>query len=260
VERKGSMKTRIFVFSVFSILLLITTVSFEISQVHAQTSCNAYKGSSIPDNEIDGVIGPEWNDAWSSQTAINPTGTADTWIKQDGTNLYIALRFTADSANPWVAIQFGQSFCMSPSADGALFGDDNYAPNGYKDIYFLESGQIGADATQNGVGAINVNASNTVVVELMKPLNSGDADGKDINWSQACSYPMVISWQSNGGGASGGSVNHAVGTPTVNTVFVSSDVKPVPEFPSATIVLIIGAVTILVAVTMKRHSLKKQRD
>jgi hypothetical protein len=174
------------------------------AQAQTQTDCNAYRGKTIPDSEIDGVIGPEWDDAGKIKTTINPEGLADVWTKQDGTYLYVAIRFYADSQNPWVAIQFGQAFCMSPSADGALFGDDNYAPNGYKDIYFLNGGQIGIDAIQNGVGAISVNASNCVVVELKKPLNSGDTAGNDINWTQACSYPMVIMWDSNGGGSGGG--------------------------------------------------------
>ena len=247
------MKKSIFLFVVLSALLLLTTIP-RVTQVHAQTNCNAYKGSSIPDSDIDGVIGPEWNDAGSSQITIDPQGTADIWIKQDGTNLYLALRFTADSQNPWVAIQLGQTFCMSPSADGALFGDDNYAPNGYKDIYFKESGQIGIDDVQNGVGAINVNASNVVTVELKKPLNSEDTAGKDLNWTQSCSYPMMIMWDSNGGGSNGGSVDHAAGAHTSNTILVSADTKPVPEFPSFAIVLLLGAATILASAFMRIRS------
>jgi len=250
------MKTRTILFIALSILLLTAMFSF-IVKAQAQADCNAYRGKPIPDSEIDGVIGPEWNDAGYVKTTINPQGLADVWTKQDGTYLYIAIRFYADSRNPWVAIQFGQDFCMSPSADGALFGDDNYAPNGYKDIYFLEGGQIGIDAIQNGVGAISVNASNAVVVELKKPLNIGDTAGKDINWTQACSYPMVIMWDSNGGGSSGGSVNHAGGTPTVKTLFVSPEANPVPEFPTSTVLVIAAVAMVFVAVVTKRLTRKK---
>jgi hypothetical protein len=189
--------------------------------------------------------------------AIDPTGLAHLWIKQDGTSLYMAIRFYADSQNPWVSIQFGQDFCMSPSADGALFGDDNYAANGYKDIYFLDGGRVGIDAIQDGVGAISVNASNAVIVELKKPLNSGDAAGKDFNWTQACSYPMVIMWDSDGGGSSGGSANHATGAHTVKTVVVSSEVNPVPEFPASTVLVAAAVAMVFVAVFAKRLSPKK---
>ena len=249
------MKTRIIVFLTLSILLVTSMFSFVVAQ--AQEDCTAYKGSSISDSEINGVIGPEWNDAGSSQITIDPQGLANVWTKQDGTYLYLALRFNADSQNPWVAIQFGQGICMSPSNDGALFGDDNHAANGYNDIYFLQNAQIGVDAIQNGVGAISVNASNAVVVELKKPLNSGDTAGKDINWTQACSYPMVIMWDSDGGGSSGGSVNHAYGAHTIRTVLVSSETNSIPEFPTSTILVIGALAVVFVAAATKKLTPKK---
>jgi hypothetical protein len=254
------MKSHILLFIALSILLISPTISF-FAEAQAQADCVAYSGNSIPDSQIDGVIGPEWNDAGLvSQFAIDPQGLAQVWTKQDGTYLYVAIRFYADSQNPWVAIQFGQDICMSSSADGAMFGDDNYAANGYRDIYFLQSGQVGVDATQNGVGAINVNASNAVVVELKKPLNSGDTAGKDINWTQACSYPMVIMWDSDGGGSSGGSVNHAVGTHTARTLLVNSETNIVPEFPTSIVLVIAAAALVFVAILTKKQSNKLHRN
>jgi len=250
------MKTRTILFVALSILLLSSMFSFVV-KAQAQEDCNAYKGSPISDSEINGVIGPEWNDAGSAQMTIDPQGLAHVWTKQDGTYLYLAIRFYADSQNPWVAIQFGQEFCMSPSADGALFGDDNHAANGYDDIYFLQGGQIGIDARQDGVGAISVNASNAVVVELKKPLSSGDTAGKDFNWTQACSYPMVIMWDSDGGGSSGGSVNHAYGAHTTKTIFVSSETNPIPEFPTSAVLVIAALAVVFVAVATKRLAPKR---
>ena len=250
------MKIHTLLFLVVSILS-ITIIIPLIAEARAQTDCNAYHGNPIPDSEIDGVIGTEWNDAgYVTKIQIDPQGLAELWTKQDGTYLYEAVRFFADSQNPWVAIQFGQDICMSTSADGAMFGDDNYAANGYKDIYFLESGQIGVDAIQNGMGAISVNASNSVVVELKKPLGSGDSAGKDINWTQACSYPMVIMWDSDGGGSSGGSVNHAVGTHTARTLLVSSEANPVPEFPTSAVLVIAAVAVVFVAIYTKRFTTK----
>jgi hypothetical protein len=58
--------------------------------------------------------------------------------------------FYADSKNPWVAFQFGSSFCMATSGDGALFGNDHLTPNGYSDIFFNENPGVTADNIQNG--------------------------------------------------------------------------------------------------------------
>ena len=253
------MKTRIFLFVAISILL-ITSMTSVIVEAQTQADCNAYHGASIPDNQIDGVIGPEWNDAGSTNTTINPQGLAEVWTKQDGTDLYVAIRFQADSPHSWVALQFGQDFCMSPSADGAVFGDNTYASdstNGYCDIHFTDNAAVAPDTIQNGVGAIAVSASNLVVVELKKPLNSGDTAGKDINWSQACSYPMVIMWDSNGGGSSGGTVNHAGGTPLVKTLLISPESNPVPEFPTSTVIVIAAMATVFVAFLTKRYAPNK---
>ena len=58
--------------------------------------------------------------------------------------------------------------CMTINTDGALFGNDNYAANGYRDIYFGGIGSISTDTTQDGTGAIALSNSNIVTVELKK--------------------------------------------------------------------------------------------
>ncbi len=143
--------------------------------------------------------------------AISPQGTADIWTKQDGTYLYMAVRLTADSNNPWVAFLFGGTACMQSGADGALFGNDDYAANGYRDIWFGGIGIISLDTSQDGKGAITVDSSNVVTPELKKPLNSGDSEGKDIAWVEDNTYAMIIMWDSNGGGSSSGSTSHSNG-------------------------------------------------
>jgi hypothetical protein len=112
---------------------------------------------------------------------------------------------------------------MDPG-DLVLFGDDNFAANGYRDASMTgaksKSGIV-VDATQHGVGAMGVGAGNVVTLELKKPLNSGDTAGKDIAWTAGNVYSMVIVWDTDGGGSSGGNADHAGGTtPTVRTVLV----------------------------------------
>jgi hypothetical protein len=110
---------------------------------------------------------------------------------------------------------------MDSGVDGDLFGHDDYAADGHVDIYYKGSGPIEVDATQNGVGALNVSAGNLVTVELKKPLNSGDVDGKDITWTVGGIYDLVIAWDTNGGGSSGGNTNHKSVTPIAYTVLIS---------------------------------------
>jgi len=183
----------------------------------------AQKGTAIADASIDGTVGTEWNDAKSyANIPITPSGTASVWVKNDGTNLYIALQFTADSNNPWVALQFGATGCMDSGSDGDLFGHDDYAANGHKDIKYTGAGPITVDATQNGKGAINVGSGNLVTVELKKPLNSGDTTGGDIAWTVGSTYSLVIAWDTNGGGSSGGTTNHKSATPIARTIQIGA--------------------------------------
>lgn len=212
------------------LLLLIAFVL--LKSAAAQADFNAYNGAAIEDEKIDGVIGSEWDDAGkTTSVALNPEGTADVWTKNDGTNLYIAVRFTADSINPWVAVQLGGNSCMEANTDGGIFGNDNYNVDGYVDIYMSGTGGAKADATQNGRGAINITAQNVVTIELKKPLNSGDSAGKDINWAQNATQTLVVIWDSNGRGSSGGTTNHygsglLIDTAIVRTILINPESSP----------------------------------
>ncbi|MGD2066299.1 MAG: hypothetical protein PVI43_03910 [Candidatus Bathyarchaeota archaeon] len=218
--------------------------------VYAQGDFEVFMGSSILDGEIDGVIGSEWDDAGNYPgTAIEPTGTAEIWTKHDGTYLYIAIEFTADSSNPWVGIQFEKTGHMSSGADGAIFGHDRIGANEYRDISFGGFGSISSDTQQDGVGAINVGTSNVVTIELKKPLSSGDSAGADIDWNVDDSYTLIILWDSNGGGSSGGSSGHTGSSQVNRTIFINPNV--IPEFSALTIVAALATIAIL-ALTLRR--------
>ena len=236
------------------VILLIAVFLVSMGTVFAeQTNFVACRGAAIPDNQIDGKIGAEWNDACIYKNVpIDPCGTAQLWFKQDGTNLYIAMQFQADSSKPWVAFEFGSSVCMSTSADGALFGDSNYCPNGYADVRFNNNPGVVVDKEQDGVGAININGSNFVTVELKKPLNSGDTAENAINWTLGHSYGFLMEWNSNGEGSSGGSTSHTGHAPTPRTI--SLEVNPVPEFPSTTLlfVALIGVASLILTAKWRK--------
>jgi hypothetical protein len=179
----------------------------------------------IADGAIDGILGTEWDDA-NQYTGfpLDPTGEGATvWAKHDGTYVYLAIQFAADSGNPWFGIQLGVTGCMDPG-DLILLGDDNFAADGYLDAALTgqksKSG-VAPDTVQDGVGAMAIDGTNLVTVEIKKPLNSGDTDGMDIAWSTGNIYSMVLVWDSDGGGSSGGAADHAAGTtPTPRTILI----------------------------------------
>jgi hypothetical protein len=185
------------------------------------TDLIAQNGTAIADADINGTIGPEWDDAKQyDNVPLTPSGTAKIWVKTDGTNLYMAVQFTADSNDPWVAFQFDATGCMDDGADGALFGHSDYADNGYVDIKYTGEGPIEVDATQDGVGAITVDSANLVTVEFKKPLNSSDSAGYDIAWTVGGTFYIVIAWDTNGGGSSGGNVNHKSSDPISRSILI----------------------------------------
>jgi len=239
--------------------MILLATSYTVWQpAWAQFDFDAFLGTSIPDGSIDGTIGTEWDDAGHyTSVAIDPSGTAEIWTKNDGTNVYIAVRFTADSNNPWVTLQLGADTCMDNSADAAVFGDDNLVAGGYSDAYFPTGSSAASDTTQNGVGAMFVDAGNVVTIELKKPLASGDTAGKDINWAPLSQNKMVIAWDSDGGGSSGGTANHRSGsTPTSRTIRINT--VAVPEFTTWMLVAMLLIVTVL-AVYLARTKMPKTR-
>ncbi len=235
-----------------SAILLATILVSLIVPIYAQFDFDSFMGSSISDVEIDGVIGSEWDDAGNyPSTSIEPTGTAEIWTKHDGTYLYIAIEFTADSSNPWVGIQFEKTTHMSSGADGAIFGHDGIGANEYRDILFGGFGSITSDTTQDGVGIINVGTSNLVTIELKKPLSSGDSAGSDIDWNVDESYTLIIVWDSNGRGSSGGSSGHTSSSQVNRTIFLNPTV--IPEFSA--LAVFVASVTIALLVLILRRNM-----
>jgi hypothetical protein len=240
-------------------VILLVTAYVEVKPVYAQFDFNAYLGKSILDEEIDGIIGSEWDDAGNHpDISINPQGTAEIWTKHDGTFLYIAMEFMADSSNPWVGIQYERTNHMSSGADGALFGHDRIGANEYRDISFGGFGSISTDSIQNGVGAISEGDSNLITVELKKPLNSGDSAGNDIEWTVGKTYTLIIRWDSNGGGSSGGTTSHLSGSVRDRTILINLD--EIPEFSGLTLFVSLIAFAIILIILKRRPPLQISKN
>ena len=184
---------------------------------------NAYIGASISDASIDGIIGSEWEDAGHYvDIPIDPKGNAEIWTKNDGLYLYIAIKITVDSSDPWIGLVFDLNDCHESTADIAVFGFNELHPYGYIDGYFISSTQINADDIQDGVGAMNIEPGNLVTIELKKQLKSGDVTGKDIAWTEGEVYSITILWDSDGDGSSGGSSSHHERTiPKIKTILIN---------------------------------------
>ena len=223
-----------------------------------QPEFTAYVGSLVSDEQIDGVIGSEWDDAGKYLNAsIFGNRTADVWMKHDNENLYLAYRFQADSNDPWTAVELTRNGCMVPNVDGALFGHNEFSADGYQDMYFVGIGSVRMDSVQDGKGVIAVDSSNVVAVELKKPLDSGDTAGFDMAWSAGRSYGFRIMWDSNGDGSSGGRMGHQV-TGEELTLFLSPEA--VPELPSVVLAAFLVASIVVVAglAFLKRTHRKNQ--
>lgn len=231
----------------------------------------APQGSTIPDGSIDGTLGSEWSDASSTVAGIDPrSGTIMMTFraKHDGTYIYMGINFTMPTGanNPWVAINLADANCMSSNVDGALFGDDNFAANGYTDMadYSGPTDDLSNGGVQDGVGAINV-VSLTVYIELKKPLNSGDTNGNDIAWVVGNTYTMMLVFDTDGGGSGpssgGGSLGHRGGGATTPTARTIQLLPAVSEFSFGSLIAISSGIAMGVVIlsTTYRKSRNKKR-
>ncbi len=241
----------------FFVMFVLVAVCVVAKPSYAQFDFNAFLGNQIIDENIDGLIGTEWNDASNCVAiAIEPYGTAEVWTKNDKTYLYLVIRFTADSSNPWVAIQFDIPSHMSSGADGALFGHDRLGANEYRDISFGGVGSISIDSIQNGIGAINIGNSNQVTIELKKPLASEDSAGADIDWTTGSIYSLIFRWDSNGRGSSRGYSSHLSGPARNQTIFINTN--EIPEFSG--LALFSASTTTPIIVVLLKKSLRNNID
>ena len=248
------------IFSLTVTLLLILSVLFSSKTfVSAQSDFTMILGNSISDLDIDGVIGDEWNDVTSNNNVeISPQGNSQIWLKHDQIHLYVAVVFEADSNNSWVALQLGDPNCMTSNTDGAIFGHDLLSPDGYHDIYFGGFGVIRPDSSQDGVGAMDI-SMNTVTIELKKPLNTQDSDGKDIQWSEDNSYDIIVMWDSDGGGSDAGTTSHTSNSPKPKTIYLEPQANPSSPTPTQTpsqtpielsTIIVIVAVVVIISVIL----------
>ena len=248
-------KRKISISLVLCVLLVFGNIFFGVSLVSAQSDLIAYRGTGFHYGSIDAYIDlqTEWNDAnYYPSVELAPQGTAEVWIKHSPQTLYIALKFTVDSADPWVGFQFEQSDHMASGADGAILGNSQLGS--YADVTFGGAGSVSKDSIQDGYGAIHVSSSNVVSVELYKPLRSDDSN--DIDWVTGETYSLVLIWDSDGGGSDGGSADHKSASDT--NMSITLDPNLIPEFSEIAVYVSLIAFTCAL-VFFKRKSILQNR-
>ena len=96
-------------------------------------------------------------------------------------------------------------------------------------------------------------------IEFKKEINSGDSSGNDIQWSENNTYSLVIMWDSNGRGSSGGSANHSSRPLIGRTVLINPDI--IPEFSGLLplILIIIISLPVILRKLIKGDNQKYQQ-
>lgn len=164
---------------------------------------------------VDGVIGPEWNNAGRVDLAIDVGGLlvpATFYAMNDATYLYVALRVTNTQRDP----SWFQTFSMKFDNDADGVGEEGddafilYPSNDLHDIYATslppcnESTALcwlfdtDTSGSYDGTAAIRRDTS-YAVYEIAKPLRSGDA-GHDFTLAEGSVIGWVMQFTFNSGG------------------------------------------------------------
>jgi hypothetical protein len=178
------------VFGPGSYAVVASVDTFEVVPESDETNNNGVGPAfrvTAPPPTLDGVMVPgEWDDAAQTSFTVNvPGGTTDgiLFVKNDGENLYLAVRFARDVVDETSLLGF--EFDNNSNGAGPEDGDEyfNFAPGtGFSDAYRSTCGELPAGCVTNdrtdGAGAFH-NDGAFSVYELSHSLNSGET-GKDF--------------------------------------------------------------------------------
>lgn len=156
-------------------------------------------GNPIPKEKLDGIIGPEWDDAEKVTIQLGRFHT-DLLQKNDGRNLYIAMEIKTNRRyHKFEGFVFfdngdrayytvGDDIISVIAKDGKLVEADYYYRGRYN---FRLDKQIGG--VNNAFGAGKYDTKRRVYVfEFMRELNSGD--NKDVNLNPGDVVTVAYGW------------------------------------------------------------------
>jgi len=192
-----------------------------------------YSSTPVADADLDGNPATgAWSDAGSwtislENGAASPYGSATLFAKHDGTSVYfridgkIDVPWTSAAGNHfWLGMEVSSTGTShhsgSGSWDGVFFGESAYSPapayppsavdtNGF-------SKPPAKDTTQNDFGKMGYSGSGapySFTAEWKRPLNSGDTQDVAFVADGTNTYNFFATTDSDGGGSSGGNIDHS---------------------------------------------------
>ena len=159
-------------------------------------------GASIETRELDGRIGPEWDDA-AHQPLVLGSYTATALLKHDGARLYLALIIETKGKLPGVL----EGFVVFDNGDGQLYarGDDMIAVPAqagqlleadytYRGTYdFVTDRSLAGQVNAHGAGSYDP-ASTSYVFEFVKDLTPDACC--DVDLTHSLDVLLVVGWSS----------------------------------------------------------------
>ncbi len=220
----------------FAIVLL---VGLAYSQVPAVSVLVPYSSAGVVVAELDGdPTTGNWADATSAVVplengATNQYGSVVAYLKHDGTYFYVRLDGKVDV--PWASAtgnHFWLGWLISPSTvtghhktgqDLAFFGETSYLGITYplQPVDAFGSGKPPAkDTSQDYVGMLRytgASAPYSFTAEWRRALDTGDSQDIALVADGSTIYNFYITTDSDGGGSSGGAIDHSIMT-NANTI------------------------------------------
>ena len=208
-----------------------------------------YSAASIVDADLDGNPGTgAWSDAGSWTIPLengesSAYGSATLYAKHDDANVYFRVDGKIDV--PWTSVaadHFWLGMQASPSStshhgggtwDGVFFGESSIVPTEtYPPVAVDTNGfskPPAKDTTQNDIGKMAYSgaaAPYSFTAEWKRPLSSGDSQDLAFVADGTTAYNFFVSTDSDGGGSSGGAIDHS-GVTNLNTMRFQAPPAPV---------------------------------
>jgi len=232
-----------------------------------------YSAASVADVDLDGNPGTgAWSDAGSWTIPLengqaSPYGSATLYAKHDDANVYFRVDGKIDVS--WTSVatdHFWLGMQVSPSStshhgggtwDGVFFGQSSIVPTeSYPPVAVDTNGfskPPAKDTAQNDFGQMAYSGAAvpySLTAEWKRPLSTGDTQDLTFVADGTTAYNFFVTTDSDGGGSSGGAIDHSAIT-NLNTmrfqappVPVTHDVAVIGASASPTSVLPGQAVTI----------------
>jgi len=282
MERSDYMARRLVVVSVFLLPLAVLMFQGFAKPANAVATTVIVPFASIPvaDGDLDGYPNTGiWSDANYytvdlENGAATPYGKAVVYFKHDSVDIYFRIDGKIDV--PWVSAT-GQHFWIgfqinavgvtghhkSTGQDTIFFGetDASYGTISYPLIPIDTYGggkPPTKDASQDAIGTARYSGTSApynFTAEWKRKLNTGDSNDVALVADGSTAYSFYVTTDSDGGGSSGGTIDHRAVT-NANTMTLAAP-PPVPEFPLGLAPLMLLAPLISIVYLWRMHTKRK---